>query len=399
MHRISALTAIAFLLFTTSVFGIQREVALREAREALADSRLPASLSEALGRKLLIASHFGTQSDAALQGAAQQIDQASAILNGPQALGVSAEVRAALRRRLERLSESLRHAAVTASVPITVRAFVADETGTEAAAGAGVSVRVDGFEVALTDAGGTATVNVGDGEHLFAAASGIDFGGSVLSTVDSSQAAPIDVLMGVGGDYSLAASLQVDEATDGVVASDLSSFTLRFRDPAGAPIPVQQLLGVYVESSTGTTNVTSSFSVATAGTLRANDPASFRTALLNSYGPFLVRARAVDATGHPYRGTANIDLGRYHLSGSLSGPPGVPVSGVPVSITNQRDGFSFWATTSSGGVVVFPQALPEGVYSARCEVVSGGVRYLGRAAFVASAGGNFSMALRTVDGN
>src|ERR1043165_4290879 len=144
------------------------------------------------------------------------------VLDRPDARRLPAEVRASLQRRLKVLSESLRNAPVTLSVPITVRVFTIDENDTQVAAGSGVSVRVDGFEVALTDSAGTAVVNVNDGDHLFAAASAINFGGSVMSTISSGQANPVDVVMGTGGDYSLAAALQIDEAADGVVPADFS---------------------------------------------------------------------------------------------------------------------------------------------------------------------------------
>jgi hypothetical protein len=402
-RRIVRLVCASVLMFAavSPAAAAGRELALQQARAALVDAKLPTGLSQALGAKLVKAARLAAAgSPKALDAAAQQIAEAEGLLDETSARKIPADVRETLRRRFEALSESLRRAPVVMSTPVTVRAWTVDELGANVAAGAAVSVRVDGAEVAQTAADGTASIGVAEGDHVFTAAAAVDVGASMTATIaGGSTPPPIDIVMGTGGDFSFPCALQIDDATDNVVAANLSSFTLRLRDGGGAAIALQQLTSAAFESPKGLSNMTAAFAVGSAGEVSATDAVALRTALLDSFGPFTISIRGTDAQGRPYRGSARFDIGRYHLTGVLSGPPSVSVAALPVRVTNQRNGFSFWTTTTAAGGIAFPAALPEGVYIARCETVSGGVRYIAHTAFVLDSDKNFTASLQSLTAN
>jgi hypothetical protein len=362
-------------------------------REAVANARLPLDLQQKV-----LAGAVKARRGAARPARNRGTEAWEPLLDSDRALeeaSVPAEVKTKIRAALDKLSAQLRVAPTELEVAVTVRTF----SEPTVAAGAGVSIRVDGEELALTGIDGTATIEVSAGDHQFTATSSLDTGGTTNTTIDANPQSPVDIVMRPGGDYALVRDLEMVEAVDGVVPRDTSSFTLRFLDAGETPIALTAILRAQLLHSGKTTDITSDLTLTPAGAASAANMETFRASLVDKYGPFDLRLRGTDALGHTYANTVRFDLGRYHASGTIEAPAGVPTAGIPVRISNQRNGLSFWATTGGGGTVSFPPLLPEGMYTIAAEVVSGDIRYHAYDAFRLEGDNSFALTLRSFVGD
>lgn len=394
---LSAVSAIALGLMAPLASAGNRVNADQEMRGALVDAHLPQQLLTTFCRKLNEAASLAASPSAtARAGALRRLDEARQLLDQPDMGMVNTGVRQALHLRLEALTAATRNSLTTNSAPLTVHVFLATDTN-PVAAGAGVSVRVDGVEVTTTGPDGVATVNVTTDDRVVAAASAIDFGGSVRLPSDGTTPSSVDVVMESGSDFSLAGAGDIDEQTDGVVPGDFTSFTVSLRDTFGTPISIAQINSVQLDTATGPRDLTADFTRVADGKIATMNAAALRAVLLDGYGPHLLTVRASDAQSRPFAGRVQFDLGRHHVTGTLTSTSGIPLSGVPLRLTNQRNHFSFWTTTAAGGSVTFPRLLPEGLYIAHAETVSNGIRYFAHTSFVAESDTTFTASFVTVD--
>jgi hypothetical protein len=358
-------------------------------REAVVKARLPLDLQQKIlaGAVKVRRTMARPSRDFGVQGRHQLLDADRAL----DRANIPSEVKTEIRMAIDKLSTPMRPVPTDLDVQVIVRTFTAPSV----AAGAGVVIRVDGEDTALTGADGTATLKVSTGDHQITAVQSLDTGGTIQATISANQSSPVDIVMQPGGDYALVRDIVTAEAVDGVVPRDFSSFTLRFVDDAGNPIALNAILSAQLLHSGKTTNILSNFALRTAGEAAAVDIETFRASLIDKYGPFDIRLRGTDALGRTYSNTVRFDLGRYRASGSVAAPADVPLGGISVRITNQRSGFSFWATTSSSGAVSFPALLPEGMYIIAAETISGGIRYHDYDAFRLEADNSFALTLHS----
>jgi len=361
-------------------------------REAIVQAHLPLGVQ----KKVLadVAEARRSARGPSIDSTRRQLAAATDVLDTAEASNVPLVLRVNIRKAIDKMSDYFRALPADTIVPVTIRAF----TAPDAPAADGVTIRVDGNDVAETAADGTAAVNVAAGDHEFVAVASLDTGGVVTTTIASDQTAPVDIVMQPGGDYALDREMRLDEAPDGIVPRDFTSFTLRFIDSGGATIPLTALTQAQLLFSGNRNSIDANLSVTADGTIVVTNANALRDSLLDKYGPFGIAIRGSDAQGHTYRGSVAFDLGRFHASGVVSGPPGVPTSGIPIRITNQRNQLSFWATTGVGGAVSYPSWLAEGSYSVAVEVMSGDLLYHAYDSFVLGSDRTFSVTLQSMTG-
>jgi hypothetical protein len=246
--------------------------------------------------------------------------------------------------------------------------------------------------LAFHDVSGEQTAKIGAAIDSFAAClRDLDAGGGTSATTSKRQVTTLDEEPSDPGDFAVIAELQIDEAQDAVVPRGFAGFTMRLLDSEGQTIPVATIVELQLLDGGNIGNVASAFSITTTGAVVAADPAALRDLLADKFGPYEVRLRALDPQGQTYQGSVHFDLGRYTAHGIVQAPAGVDASSVPVRLTNQRDHFSFWETTASGGALTFPALLPEGPYIVSCEFVRDGMRYHVADAFVLDANKTFTI--------
>jgi hypothetical protein len=383
MSRSSCLISIAIGLIgcsaviTLTAASTHCEADYQLARVAVARMRAPQQIHREFDNALMEARRMAhSNSRRLLPVALQKLDGAITSLKhfSGAASGVSSDSQ--ISEAIQAFSRCLHTTDDATPVQLTVRVFI----GENVPASGGITISIDGENVATTSADGTASVSTSPGDHTFGAVAAVDTGAFTTVSVESGQTTPIDLVMGKG-DFSMHYDLSIGQSVDGVVPRDFPAFSLRFLSPDGVTVPLTSLLSAEIVSAGGVKDVTSGAQFATDGSLTLADPDGLRAWLLDQYGPFDVHVRATDVQGQTYSNSIRFDLGRYSLAASFSAPSGVSVDGMPVRITNYRDGLSFWATVT-GTSFTYPALLPEGSWAIAAETASNGTGYHGYDAVV-----------------
>ena len=321
--------------------------------------------------------------------ALSQLALAKQVLTTTPFHSVPAEQIAKISDAIDAFSACLQSAAAVIPVPVTVRVFSAPDVP----AGAGVNILVDDEQRATTADDSTVSVSVSPGDHRFTAVQFVNIGGSASATIADGQPATIDIVL-ASGDFATSATLKIDESFDGVVSRDFTSFTLHLIDAYGNTVAIKKIVELELTGGGIITNVASRFTIKIAGSAFASDKTGLRDLLLDQFGPYELRLRALDQVGKTWRGATRFDLGRYHATGTILAPSGVTPEGVPLRLTNQRNHYAFWQTSAPKGAITFPAYLPEGPYIVSCEFVQNGMRYQAADAFVLDADKSFSITVK-----
>lgn len=368
---------------------------------ALSEARLPQGTQQKIVTKVQNARRQSKSSAPnSRSNAIKQLEQALQLLDSNATRDVAADTRTKLRSAITAYASCLSSAPALQSVPVTVRVKqVGDTAGTTVPAGANVEIRLDGETAGKTKPDGTATLTVTLGDHSFAAVAAADYG--ALLRVEVTQATQtLDLVMNGGADFAVRAQLQIDELADHVLQPTFKTFTARFLDAEGNTVKLKTLSRFELTSTGGElTDLRPSIALKN-GEMASTDVAALRQILNDRFGPYELVVSGADNDSRVYRNKITFDLGRHRASGAVTSPASVavPLAGIPVRLTNDRNGFVFWATTAANGTLTLPALLPEGVYLVYCNTVHQSIRYFCADAFVLNADRNFSLRLFALAG-
>lgn len=370
---------------------------------ALGEARLPQGTQQKIVSKVDTARRQSRSSAPnSVKNAIRQLDQALQLLDSNATKDVAPATRTKLRAAISAYSACLTSTPAPQNVQVTVRVTRVGETaGATVSAGKDIEIRVDGDIVGKTKADGSAAVTVPVGEHLFAAVASPDYGATLLIEITPATTI-LDLVMNGGGDFSIPAALQIDELVDSVIQPTFPSFTARFLDRDGNTIKLKSLRQVEMTSTGGElTDLRTSFTLKNStGELVCSNVAALRQILADRFGPYELVVAGVDNDDRLYRNRVTFDLGRFRAGGVVNSPTqvAVPLSGISLRLTNDRNGFVFWGTTGANGSLTFPALMPEGVYLVSCSTVYQSIRYFCADAFVLNADRNFSLRLIALAG-
>jgi hypothetical protein len=309
--------------------------------------------------------------------ALQALDVAGHLLTTPPVSALPNDVTAPVRSAVASLSECIRNTPSPQTTTVAVRALVRTEEGV-AAAGAAVRITLEGEVLGTTNAKGEVTVSVPLGRRtLEAVAVTSDAGGSATIFAQSGAAQALEIVMERDQPRVNRGAISCDQVQDGVLASDFIALTCSILGADGEAVKVRALSRVDVTATGHRESVARFFRVSTDGRLTLQSAADFRAVILDRFDPLTLDVIAEASDGTRYQAVEDIAIGRHRLTVDVAGS-GARGS-IPVRITHERTGFSFWAVTGADGIASFG-LLPDGLYRVWSEWVDGGERRFARSA-------------------
>ena len=268
------------------------------------------------------------------KNASQEIAKALLMLNKDATKQLPAAVRDSIRDELKSFRDCM-DGDQTGTSTVTIHVVRPTLGSPDRAPAAGAIVRINGEEIGVTGADGTLTVEVREGANAVEA---IVY--PLERAVGLAPAGATDVhLLLTDGESRENTVLQLDEAPDGVLAANASTFTARFVDDTGTTIPLAvvedvQLRGAGDRSSTYHADA---FVIRPDGSMAPQILALWKTAISRDVQQELA-ITATDARGRQHSGTLKFHVGKWIVRGQLLAPPSNPALAV-------------------GGVFIFAQVL------------------------------------------
>jgi hypothetical protein len=319
--------------------------------------------------------------------AARQLDVALRQLDSPPTKTIAPGVRADLRRAIRAFRDCISGAPQVEPATLTVRAFLPSDAATDGRgdpAGAGVIIRSAGVEYGATGEDGTATVQVPAGTHNVEARLYPSNAGEAEVTLAPGEVRAVDIVLDEGKELTESTTLVLDEAPDGVLGRNFTTFRLRFLD-GETTVPLTEFDEVALDPhGAAPVFVEGMFALQADGSIAATNVAALRNLLLQRPGAIELRVHGTDARGRTHDRTVKFYLSRFRVRGTLIAPPsftGLNTSGVVVTGTILNTDLVFTAVSDAAGVFEFP-LLPTGNLEFRSETLQNGKYYYGQGILV-----------------
>ena len=248
------------------------------------------------------------------KNASQEIAKALLMLNKDATKQLPAAVRDSIRDELKSFRDCM-DGDQTGTSTVTIHVVRPTLGSPDRAPAAGAIVRINGEEIGVTGADGTLTVEVREGANAVEA---IVY--PLERAVGLAPAGATDVhLLLTDGESRENTVLQLDEAPDGVLAANASTFTARFVDDTGTTIPLAvvedvQLRGAGDRSSTYHADA---FVIRPDGSMAPQILALWKTAISRDVQQELA-ITATDARGRQHSGTLKFTLANGSCADSSS---------------------------------------------------------------------------------
>jgi hypothetical protein len=246
---------------------------------------------------------------------------------------------------------------------------------------AGVTIRIDGADVGVTDETGALTVVVQPGEHEV---TGILPGkaiGSSTFTGTLGQTANVDLLLDFDKEVIEETDLACDEVTGSRLDATFSSLTLRFTRN-GATLPMKAIDAIDLVRADGSpiSILDGYFEVTPEGAIRATHLPALRAQLEAQQAAITLRVMASDEGGLVHANKLTFYLARFRVTGALTAPPSAPalnVEGITVQLTVLGTPLTFTTVSGPGGAFEFTR-IPRGLLSFNASTLQNGQYYYGQ---------------------
>lgn len=381
---------IALLTAASASAALPCETEYDDARHALFTAKIGQGSRQKVWAKVRNAwRHYESAKNQWEKNSQQQLKQAQQLLSSNATKHIPAATRTRLQGHVTALSQCLAGAPPIVLASLQVNAFLHDEeAGTKTPVGAGAIVSIDGIEEGTTNAAGTLTVQVPEGQHrVIVQQYGSRYGDAVAEAV-AGVTTPVEVLLTRGAYAYRAADLYIVELEEGVLPETFTTLTAYILDHDAKPIAISRLSDVRLRTSAMMSeSLLSSFAVQTDGRVAVTNLKPVKTWLDDHFGSYILELTVLDAASSPYSVRLGFEVGRNRATARLQAPasaPGVPLGGIPVALVHNNTQLVFTATTDASGAIVFP-FLPDGFFQIYAETVHGGVLYLARGAVYVDA--------------
>jgi hypothetical protein len=383
MKRLLALLAVSLLIAVPALADAPCAGSYETARSTITSMRLGRGLEMKLLTKVENAWRIyrGGKKNAQ-KNALQQIEQVLKLLDRNSTKALPPSVRASVQKSVDDFRRCIESGNLT-TASLTVRVLqprLENPSTMELVAGA--IIRINGEEVGLTSTVGTVVLDVPTGETVVDAIVYPASGATKTINLSAGSASTVELLLDDASPRERSV-LSVDEAPEGALPSGFSSFTFRFLDLTGHPIPMSTVEAVDVMASDGSrfTYWGSRFGVAADGGIRPNDLNTWRDALHVQSGKVDVAVTGMDTRGRLHFGRFAFHLARFTVQGRLVAPPSNPsldVGGLHVFANILNTDLVFRTITAADGSFALPE-LPRGNLEISAETVADGKSYYGLA--------------------
>lgn len=270
---------------------------------------------------------------------------------------------------------------VSQNPSVKVRAFELDASAPGrkgVALGSGVTIRLNGADVGVTDDSGALNLQVQPGTYeVSGLIPGRAIGVPVNISAAPSQVLNVDVLFDFDRELVQETELQCDELQNQLLAGDFASLTLRFtRNGALVPLKTIDSIDLLRPDGSPSSILDRSFTVGDDGVLRATPAAlgTLRTQFQGQPQSITLRVLATGADGLVHGNKLTFYLARYRVTGALAAPPSAPaleLAGIPVQASVLGTDLTLSAVSGPGGAFEFP-GIPRGLLSLRATTLQAG---------------------------
>jgi hypothetical protein len=384
------LPILTFLILVTLLFpvSINAQPDCIPSYEAAVSSITDARLGQGLENKLLtkIKNSWRTYQSGkknSTKNALNEIDNALRLLDSPATKQIAPQERENIDRAIRAFRDCLSGAPPVEITTLTVRAFFPTETGTAGnSAGAGVIIRVNDIESGQTGTDGTVTLQVPAGTLQVEGRLYPSSAGSSEVTVAAGQAGQVDLILEDGKELSEDTRLALDEAPEGVLNRNFTTFTLRFLDGDATVLLASTELQIeLLDPLNGPGQfIQNLFALQADGRIIATNVSALRNLLLQRSGQLGINVYGVDARGRTHNKVVRFHMGSIRVVGTLQAPPSFPglnVSGIFVTANILNTNLVFHAVSDAAGKFEFP-LLPTGNMEFKSETLQNGKYYYGQ---------------------
>ena len=329
--------------------------------------------------------------------AGKQLESVLRLLDSPATKQIPAASREKIRKAIQNFLACLSGAPPVDTATLTVRTFLPSDVAVDGRgdpAGAGVIIKIGGLEFGVTGADGTATLQVPAGTLQVTAVRYPSNMGEGEITLAAGETGQLNIIVDEGKEAAEATDVVLDEAPDGMLNRNFTTFTLRFLNDE-TTVQLQKLVEIELIDPLGgaPTFIENMFALQTDGRIITTNINGLRSLLLSRSGAIEIRVLAFDSQGRTHNNKVRFYVSSFRVVGTLQAPPSFPGlnrAGINVTAAILNTDLVFHAVSDSAGTFEFP-LLPTGNMEFRSETFQNQKYYYGQGIVVLN--GNKSLAV------